>query len=164
LYRVNKNNQHNVPIGSYTKPMICDAPNLLAISEALQKVEILCGDYENTLNYTKKNTLFYFDPPYKPLNNTSNFNAYAKDVFNDEEQIRLQNFCSKLNLLDFKWILSNSDVNGTPENNTFFDDLYSQFNITRVDAKRSINANGEKRGKLKELLITNIKNQLEYVQ
>jgi DNA adenine methylase len=155
LYRVNKNNQHNVPIGSYTKPMICDAPNILLISEALKKVEILCGDYEQTLDYTHKNTLFYFDPPYKPLNNTSNFNAYAKDVFDDAAQIRLQNFCSKLNTLDHKWILSNSDVNGTIATNSFFDDLYHEFSITRVDARRSINASGEKRGKLKELLITN---------
>ena len=155
LYRVNKNNGFNVPMGSYLKPTICDDKNILAVSNALQKVEILCGDYEQTLNYSSNNSLFYFDPPYKPLSETSSFNSYAKDEFGDNEQIRLKNFCSKLDLLNHQWILSNSDVKGKNVEDNFFDDLYSDFYINRVDAKRSINANPEKRGKLKELLITN---------
>ena len=142
-------------MGGYKKPTICDVDNIFAVSNALQKVEILCGDYENTLNFAEKNSLFYFDPPYKPLNETSNFNSYAKDEFNDDEQIRLRDFCSKLDILDFNWILSNSDVKGKDENDNFFDKLYVNFNITRVNARRSINANPEKRGVLKELLITN---------
>ena len=155
LYRVNKNNGFNVPMGSYSKPTICDAENIFAVSEALQKVEILNGDFETTLEYATKNTFFYFDPPYKPLHQTSSFNAYAKDNFNDDEQIRLSNFCKKLDELGHHWILSNSDVNDKVSNNDFFDKLFSQFNITRVKAKRSINANPEKRGELNELLITN---------
>lgn len=155
LYRVNRKNQYNVPMGSYKKPTICDRENLLAVSEALQKVDILCGDFEQTLNYANNNSLFYFDPPYKPLSNTSSFNAYAKDGFNDEEQIRLRDFCNKLNVLNHTWILSNSDVKGKDQKDDFFDELYSDFNIQRVEAKRNINANPGKRGKLKELLITN---------
>jgi DNA adenine methylase len=164
LYRVNKKNEFNVPIGSYKKPMICDAENLIAVSKALQKVEILCGDYEQTLGYATENTLFYFDPPYKPLSNTSSFNSYAKDEFNDTEQIRLRDFCHKLDVLNHTWILSNSDVKGKNINDNFFDDLYANFNIQRVEAKRSINANPEKRGKLTELLITNQKKSKDYVR
>jgi DNA adenine methylase len=155
LYRVNQRNLYNVPMGSYKKPMICDVSNLFAVSEALQKVEILCGDFETTLSYVGNNTLFYFDPPYKPLSETSNFNSYAQHEFNDNEQIRLRNFCAKLDTFDFPWILSNSDVKGKGMNDNFFDDLYRDFIITRVNAKRSINVNPEKRGVLKELLITN---------
>ena len=155
LYRVNRNNFYNVPIGSYNKPTICDKENIFAVSQALQKVEILHGDFEQTLKYTKENSLFYFDPPYKPLNNTSSFNSYSKDDFNDDEQIRLQKFCTKLDTLNYTWILSNSDVKGKEESDNFFDDLYSDFNIQRVDARRNINANSKKRGILKELLITN---------
>ena len=164
LYRVNKKNEFNVPIGSYKKPMICDAENLIAVSKALQKVEILCGDYEQTLDYATENTLFYFDPPYKPLSDTSSFNSYAKDEFNDTEQIRLRDFCHKLDVLNHAWILSNSDVKGKNINDNFFDDLYADFNIQRVEAKRSINANPEKRGKLTELLITNQKKSKDYVR
>ena len=155
LYRVNKSNGYNVPMGSYKKPTICDDQNILAVSNALQKVEILCGDYEDTLNEATSNSFFYFDPPYKPLSNTSSFNSYAKDDFNDEEQIRLRNFCSKLESLGHKWMLSNSDVKGKDTNDNFFDDIYADFAIARVKARRSINANAEKRGELNELLITN---------
>ncbi len=155
LYRVNKSNGYNVPMGSYKKPTICDENNILAVSNVLKKVEILCGDYENTLEHVTKNSFFYFDPPYKPLNETSSFNSYAKDEFNDEEQIRLRNFCTKLGKHGHKWMLSNSDVKGKNPNDNFFDDIYSRYFISRVQAKRSINANPEKRGVLNELLITN---------
>ena len=162
LYRVNRKNEFNVPIGSYKRPLICDKENILAVSRALQKVEILCGDFEQTINYTENNTLFYFDPPYKPLSETSSFNAYAKDNFDDKEQIRLRDFCNKLNDLNHYWILSNSDVKGKDKNNHFFDDLYANYEIKRVLAKRSINANPEKRGVLNELLITNYKEVRKY--
>lgn len=155
LFRVNKSNLFNVPIGSYKKPMICDADNILAVSEVLQKVEILTGDYQQTLNHVSEPAFFYFDPPYKPLSNTSSFNSYAKDEFGDNEQIRLRDFCKTLDNLDHKWILSNSDVKGKDMTDTFFDDIYNEFNINRVWAKRSINANADKRGQLTELLITN---------
>lgn len=164
LYRVNRKNEYNVPMGGHKRPTICDKENIIAVSEALQKVEILCGDFEQTLEYADKNSIFYFDPPYKPLSETSSFNSYAKDEFNDNEQIRLKDFCSKLDVLNHTWILSNSDVKGKDENDNFFDDLYAGFNIQRVEAKRSINANPEKRGKLTELLITNQTTNQDYVR
>jgi DNA adenine methylase len=155
LYRVNRKNEFNVPIGSYKKPQICNSENLRLVSDVIQNVTILNGDFSSTLEYATENTLFYFDPPYKPLSETSSFNSYAKDEFDDKEQIRLAQFCERLNQENHNWILSNSDVKGKDPNNNFFDDLYANFNILRVDARRSINANPSKRGKLKELLITN---------
>ena len=157
LYRVNRKNEFNVPIGSYKTPMICDENNLRAVSRVLQKVTILNGDFEETLNYAQQDSLFYFDPPYKPLNETSSFNSYAKDEFDDNEQIRLAKFCKKVDLLGHHWILSNSDVKGKNPNDNFFDDLYNEFNIKRVLARRNINSNPNKRGELTELLITNFK-------
>jgi DNA adenine methylase len=155
LFRVNRSNGFNVPIGSYKKPMICDADNIYVVSEVLQRVEILTGDYQDTLNYAERPALFYFDPPYKPLSQTSSFNSYAKDEFGDAEQIRLRDFCKTLDTLGHKWLLSNSDVKGKDKTDTFFDDIYNEFNINRVMARRSINANADKRGQLTELLITN---------
>ena len=156
LYRVNRKNEFNVPIGSYKKPQICNEPNLRAVSKVLQNVEILNGDYSETLKYADENTFFYFDPPYKPLSETSSFNSYSKDAFDDTEQIRLKEFCELLDQNGYQWILSNSDVKGKNLKDNFFDDLYATFNILRVNARRSINANPQKRGKLTELLITNI--------
>jgi len=139
LFRVNRKNEFNVPIGSYKKPLICNKENLKAVSKVLQRVEILNGDYSETLNFATENTFFYFDPPYKPLSETSSFNSYAKDEFNNSEQIRLKEFCEEIDTLNHQWILSNSDVKGKNPNDNFFDDLYSDFNIQRVNARRSIN-------------------------
>jgi len=165
LYRVNSKGLFNVPFGRYANPKICDKQTIFADSELLQKVEILTGDFENTLKYATNNSFFYFDPPYKPLSDTSSFNSYAKEDFNDLEQIRLGNFCKKIDLLGHDFILSNSDVKGKNPNDDFFDDLYEQFSIKRVFATRMVNANAEKRGKLTELLITNQPSEeLEYVR
>ena len=155
LYRVNQKNEFNVPIGRYKKPQICNKTNLLAVSKVLQKVTILNGDYSETKNHTANPTLFYFDPPYKPLSDTSSFNAYAKGAFDDTEQIRLKDFCASLHQLNNQWILSNSDVKNTDIKNDFFDVLYQDFTITRVLARRNINAKGSRRGLLTELLIHN---------
>ncbi len=155
LYRVNKSGGYNVPIGSYKTPMICDADNLRKVNEALQRVTILQGDFEQTLKYAEDDTCFYLDPPYKPLSASSSFNAYAKGEFNDAEQTRLKEFCDTIGEQGHTWILSNSDVKQQEHNNFFFDDLYSDYAINRVLAKRAINSNSAKRGSIYELLITN---------
>ena len=164
LFRVNRKNEFNVPIGSYKKPTICDSVNILAVCKALQKVEILSGDYEKTLAYADNHSVFYFDPPYKPLNETSSFNAYAKNAFNDHEQLRLRDFCVTLDNLNHIWILSNSDVKSNDPANDFFEKLYCDFNIQRVMAKRRINANASTRGMLTELLITNYDDKTKSVK
>ena len=155
LYRVNRKNKFNVPMGSYKMPMICDKENLKAASQVLKSTTIVNGDFEGTLKYAENKTLFYIDPPYKPLNNTSSFNSYAKDEFDDGEQVRLAKFCEKIDLLGHQWVLSNSDVKGKNPDDNFFDDLYGRFSIARVLARRNINSNPSKRGVLTELLIAN---------
>ncbi len=155
LYRVNSKGLFNVPFGKYKNPKICDKETIMADSELLQKVEILTGDFSNTLKYASENSFFYFDPPYKPLTKSSSFNSYAKESFDDLEQIRLRDFCNTLTENKTEFILSNSDVKAVDNNNDFFDQLYSLYNINRVLASRFVNANVAKRGKLNELLITN---------
>jgi DNA adenine methylase len=155
LYRVNSKGLFNVPFGRYANPKICDEQTIFADSEILQKVEILTGDFEDSLKYASFNTLFYCDPPYKPLSETSSFTSYAKENFNDSEQIRLKDFCIKIENLGYSFILSNSDLKGKNPEDNFFDDLYKEFTIQRVTAIRMVNSNPEKRGKLSELLIRN---------
>lgn len=155
LYRVNSKGEFNVPFGKYKNPTICDAKTIYADSELLQKVEIRCGDFEETEQYISENTFIYFDPPYRPLDATSSFNSYAKEAFNDEEQIRLKRYFDRLSEKRCLMMLSNSDCKGRNPEDTFFDDLYKDYIIERVYASRSVNANPEKRGKLTELLIRN---------
>ncbi len=155
LYRVNKAGLFNVPFGKYETPTICDPDTILSDSKLLQNVEILTGDYQQTLAYAKGNTLFYFDPPYRPLSNTSSFNSYAKEAFNDIAQQRLKDFCDRVEQAGFKFMLSNSDCFNTPLKDRFFEDLYFNYIIDRVWAARSVNANPVKRGKLQEILVHN---------
>lgn len=155
LYRVNQKGGFNVPFGKYDHPCICDADLIRRDSKILQSVEILCGDFVDTIHYCGKNTFFYFDPPYRPLSDTSSFNNYAKEPFNDNSQVRLKEFCDKIVELGYDIMLSNSDCKSTTETTGFFDLLYADYHIERVWASRSINANPNKRGKLTEILIHN---------
>lgn len=155
LYRVNKKGLFNVPFGRYSNPTICNPETILKDSELLQRVEILNGDFEETFKYAQGNTLFYFDPPYRPLNDTSSFNNYAKEAFNDDEQIRLKKYCDRINDAGFKFMLSNSDGKSVNGEDIFFDVLYAAYQIERVWASRSINSNPNKRGELTEILVRN---------
>ncbi len=159
LYRVNAKGKFNVPFGRYLHPAICNADTILADSEVLNKadVTILTGDYELTANAMQEGlNFFYFDPPYRPLNATSSFNSYTKEDFNDNEQIRLRDFCARISgEPDVRWMLSNADCSAKNPKDTFFEDNYADFHIYRVSASRAINANPDKRGKLTELLIKN---------
>ena len=158
LYRVNKKGLFNVPFGKYVNPTICDPNTIRRDSELLQRVEILNGDFEVTFDYAHDNTLFYFDPPYRPLSNTSSFNDYTKDDFNDNAQIRLKEYCDKIHRAGHKFMLSNSDCKGRNKEDNFFDNLYSSYQIERLVASRSINSNPHKRGKLTEILVHNYLN------
>ncbi len=155
LYRVNKAGLFNVPFGRYETPTICDPITIYADSELLQNVEIMTGDYQQTFDCACGNTLFYFDPPYRPLSNTSSFNDYTKEAFNDVAQKRLKHFCDKIENAGYSFMLSNSDCFNTPHRDRFFEDLYIEYEIDRVWATRSVNANSLKRGKLQEILVHN---------
>lgn len=155
LYRVNKSNKFNVPFGKYTNPTICDASTIYADSELLQNVQILNRDFEDTFEYITDNTLFYFDPPYRPLSETSSFNDYTKEAFNDDAQRRLKIFCDKVHHSGCSFMLSNSDCLGKNEQDRFFDELYKAYQIDRVWASRNINSIASKRGKLTEILVHN---------
>ena len=155
LYRVNSKGKFNVPSGRYSNPNICDTETIFADSRVLQCVEILHGDFEHSISNVSGDVFVYLDPPYKPLWETSSFNTYAKEGFNDADQIRLHRFCQKMDSAGFLWMLSNSDLKGKNEQDDFFDNLYADFHIQRVHATRMINANPNKRGQLTELLVTN---------
>ena len=155
LYRVNKKGLFNVPFGKYANPTICDPETIRKDSELLQRVEILNSDFEATFEYAHGNTFFYFDPPYRPLSDTSSFNDYAKEAFNDDAQIRLKEYCDRIHEAGFRFMLSNSDCKGKNEEDNFFDVLYQAYQIERVWASRNINSNPNKRGKLTEILVHN---------
>ena len=158
LYRVNSKGEFNVPFGRYLNPKICDKENLLLVSNLLQKVVITNTDFaivEKQIRNIDKKSFVYFDPPYRPLNQTSNFNSYSANVFDDKEQERLAMTFKRLNKIGVKMMLSNSDPKNIDPNDNYFDKLYSEFKLIRLPAKRMINCQADKRGVINEILVTN---------
>lgn len=155
LYRVNKKGLFNVPMGNYKNPKICDKENLLNISEKLKNVKIFYGDYTKSFDFVDENTFVYFDPPYRPLTQTSSFTSYTEYSFEDKEQQELGEYFKLLDEKGAKLLLSNSDPKNENLEDNFFDDLYSDFNIQRIEASRVINSKGSKRGKIMEILVSN---------
>jgi len=154
LFRFNSRGEFNVPQGRYKNPKILDTENLLKISKLLSIAEIQKADFREIKGRITENTFIYYDPPYRPLNQTSRFTAYSKNAFGDPEQIALAALFAELNQKGVKQMLSNSDPkNHNPEDH-FFDELYSGFHISRVPARRSINSNGLKRKAINEIIVT----------
>lgn len=156
LYRVNSKGKFNVPHGRYSNPKICDVETLRADSAILQRVEIMCGDFAQTGKYASDNVLYYFDPPYRPLTETSAFTSYSKDGFDDAEQMRLRDFCSQITTRKSLFVASNSDPQNVDNGDDFFDHLYENFSIKRVSAARMINSRGNGRGAISEIMISNV--------
>ncbi|MDR2762713.1 MAG: DNA adenine methylase [Planctomycetaceae bacterium] len=155
LYRVNQSGEHNVPMGSYKNPKICDSDNLFSVSSKLQDVQMVCGDYQQSRDFIDSETFVYFDPPYRPISETSSFASYTQDGFNDAQQQKLADFINEINDLDALIIASNSDPNNINSDDHFFERLYASYCIKHVDATRMINCNSSARGCIKELLVTN---------
>lgn len=148
LYRVNKKGQNNVPYGRYVDPKYLDPENILACSETLQSTTIMTGDFDNIKAHVKEGDFVYFDPPYVPLNATSNFTAYTDKGFDDDMQFRLKELCDYIDSIGAYFLLSNSYTN-------FILDLYKDYKIITVEANRALNCKASGRGKIKEVLVRN---------
>jgi DNA adenine methylase len=156
LFRVNKRGKFNVPYSKPKNPTILDEKNLIEVSKLLINVVIEHADYKHIPKEFLDETFIYFDPPYRPLSQSSSFTSYSKYDFDDTHQIELSKYFKMLSTrTNLFLMLSNSDPKNANESDHFFDDLYDNFTIKRVSASRMINSNSAKRGKVSELIITN---------
>lgn len=156
LTRQNRKGEFNVPYGKYKNPTICDEKNIMLVHKALKNVGIYQGEFDLIKEIpNNKDTFVYFDPPYRPLSTTSSFTNYTKDRFDDSDQLRLRHYYGELAKQGAYLLLSNSDPKNIDPNDEFFDMLYQEYTIERVEASRMINCVPSKRGKIKELIITN---------
>ena len=155
LYRVNSKNEFNVPFGKKAKVNTYDGNNLITVSNYLtmNDVKILCTDFEKATETAKKGDFIYFDPPYD--SDTSTFNSYTEEGFGKEEQKRLADLFKKLDKKGVYLMLSN-------HNTTLVNELYKGYNFHIIEAKRNINSNGKKRGKVEEVIITNYENNRDF--
>ena len=148
LYRVNSKGFFNVPFGRYKNPKFCNEMNLNAVHKTLKNAKIIHGSFEVCLDHAEKDDFVYFDPPYHPLSETANFTSYTKDNFGKDSQVKLREVFKNLDDRGCKVMLSNSY-------NDFVLDLYKDFKIVTISAKRAINSNASRRGEIKEILVLN---------
>lgn len=148
VYRVNKSDQFNVPIGSSLNRLICDEGTIRAGSEILKRIDIRREDFEKVLQEAQKGDFVYMDPPYFPVSKYSDFTRYTKEKFFKEDQERLKILIDKLTKKKVKVMLSNSDCE-------FINNLYKEYEVRKVESSRSLNCKADKRGKVTELVIMN---------
>lgn len=152
LWRVNSKGVFNVPMGSYKSPRILDPEKLRRASKALENARIVCADFESVVVRMRPRPVFgdvvYFDPPYVPLNKTSQFTSYTREDFTEGDQRRLAQVALKLHEKGVRVILSNSE---TPLIRALFPD--PPFTTDVVHMSRAISSVGSGRGKIPELLV-----------
>lgn len=150
LFRVNKAGEFNTPFGNYKNPNFVNEVTLRAVSNYFNQARITftCRDFGEVLKGVRKGAFVYLDPPYDPVSDTASFTGYDKGGFGREEQIRLKNACDNLNQKGIKFLLSNSATD-------FIKDLYQEYRIEVVQAKRPINSKPNRRGEIDEVLVRN---------
>lgn len=155
LYRVNKNGFFNVPSGKKAKVNCYNKENYNSIFEYFSNVDykITNLDFEDAIKDAKAGDLVYFDPPYDTLENKHSFTSYSNETFGKNEQIKLANVFKKLSKKGAYVILSNHKTD-------FVCNLYKDFNINIIKARRNINRNGKNRGDVEEVIITNFNKEV----
>ncbi|MDU3457136.1 MAG: DNA adenine methylase [Peptoniphilus harei] len=150
LFRVNQAGQFNSPYGKYRNPNIVNEPVILAMSNYFNdnNIKIMEGDYREALKNIRKGAFVYFDPPYMPISSSSSFTGYTENGFNKKDQEELKIECDKLNDRGINFMLSNSA-------HPYILELYKDYEINIVKARRSINSKGNKRGEINEVLVRN---------
>lgn len=150
LFRVNRAGEFNAPWGRYKNPNITNENTIRAMSRYFNRAKVTfhCGDYREALKGIRKGSFVYLDPPYMPLSSSSSFTGYTAAGFGPEQQKELKRQCDLLNKKGIRFLLSNSCCD-------FIEDLYKDYIVERVSAKRTINAKADKRGAIDEVLVRN---------
>lgn len=161
LFRLNSKGEFNVPMGGTKNLTIFSAENLRNLNKLFDSVCFVHGDYSNLIGKVSddERSFFYFDPPYRRLKETSSLTMYNEDPFGDDEQLRLRDYVDELVSAGHSFLLSNSDPKNIDASDDFFDNAYRNYTLHRVQARRSINSIADGRGKISELLISNLKSQ-----
>ena len=141
--------QFNVPSGKKEKVRCFDEENILALHKYFSEVKptILNGDFAEAVKDAKAGDFVYFDPPYDVVGEQS-FTSYTSNGFGPDEQTRLRDLIKELTEKGVYVMASNA-------NTPFIQELYKDFTMHIVPAKRMINSNAAGRGEVEEVIITN---------
>lgn len=138
LYRVNGKGLFNVPYNQ-SKCASVDEKLIMDISQVLQGVTILDGDFEDACADAQQGDFIFLDSPYVPLNPAS-FESYTKEGFDMESHRRLARLYDDLTAKGCFCMLTN-------HNTEFINTLYGNkgYKIDVVSVKRLINSDASNR-------------------
>lgn len=142
LWRVNRKGEFNVPMGRYKDPLAGIAARIHAAAPVLASAELRSGDYRATLANAQAGDFAYIDSPYD-----GTFTAYTDEGFDAVAQAELAFEVRSLAKRGVMIMVSNAD---TPRVRA----LYAGLRIDRVRCPRAINSDGQKRGRVHEVIVT----------
>lgn len=150
LYRVNSKGFFNVPSGQKVKVKTHEWPNIEKVANYLKtnNIKIKVHKFASILNYTSANDFVYLDPPYDYEPGKKGFDSYQKEGFGPKGQRMLADFCEQLNKKGVKFMVSN-------HNTRLIRELYKDFTIEVINAKRLVGGKGASREDVEEVIITN---------
>lgn len=151
MYRENSRGEYNIPFGQMKDPVICNRDLLEKTGKLLKDKEVIFSSksFEKVVADDKE-VFYYLDPPYRPISKTSSFTDYTKSSFNDKTQLALKKYCDKIDKKGSFFMQSNSY-----SEDRFFQKLYHKRKINNLKVMRTISADGNKRNKVKEIIIRN---------
>ncbi|WP_432454724.1 MULTISPECIES: Dam family site-specific DNA-(adenine-N6)-methyltransferase [unclassified Agarivorans] len=145
LCRYNKSGGFNVPFGRYKRPYF-PREEFIEFSKVAQRASFVCGDFEQAFLAAGEHDVVYCDPPYSPINRTSNFTAYAGNKFTDDDQRRLVECALQAKQRGVSTLISNHFTDFTQE-------LYAGADtLSLLSVQRNISCKGSVRGKSKEVM------------
>jgi len=147
VFRVNRQDQFNVPYGHKPKPWFPSRDYLRNFADAMSTAGLFTEDYRRALKRAKNGDFVYLDPPYPPLNGTSNFAHYTLDRFGVPNQHDLAEEVRELDKRGCLVLISNADTK-------LIRQLYRGFRIHTLDATRFVSCKANKNS-VKELVIRN---------
>lgn len=151
----NKKNGHTrgdfITDVGYKKKYLYKKEEFLAVSEKLQNVKIMQGDYTNVSNFVDASTFVYLDPPYWSKECEGGGVDYSPE--NGEfSQVKLAHFIKELCEKGAKVATTNSDPKAEDPTNEYLDNLYYFMNKKRYPVHASVGRSNKARG---EILFSN---------
>ena len=148
IYRVNKNGDFNVPIG--TKDAVSFEDGYLdKVAQALKNARIRRRDFAVAIGKANENDFVFIDPPYTVMHNNNGFVKYNAQLFSWKDQARLAAAIKAAGERGALIMMSNADHESVRA-------LYKGFGTHRSLTRASILAGDpDCRRNATELLVTN---------
>ncbi|WP_445373003.1 DNA adenine methylase [Methylomonas sp. HW2-6] len=147
LYRVNRKGEFNVPIGTKSN-VIMETDDWFRLSDILKFTDVVCADFEETIDKAVSGDLIFADPPYTVKHNYNGFIKYNDSLFSWDDQVRLRDSLLRAKSRGVKIFATNAY-------HTSIHELYqNDFNLDSLTRASVLAGSSSHRGRYEELLIS----------